>query len=106
MVAAILATSLAVLKVVENVGSTGTAVLLAVAGLVVAVVGDHGQRRATAWFGVAVAAIGTIGVFTSTMEPSSPGDIATTLIISGLVLIAVPALAKIIRASRSPQAKA
>ena len=106
VVAAILATALAVLKVVENVGSTGTAVLLAVAGLVVAVVGDHGQRRATAWFGVAVAAIGTIGVFTSTMEPSSTGDIATTLIISGLVLIAVPALAKVIRASRSTQAKA
>ena len=105
VVAAILATALAVFKVVENVGSTGTAVLLAVAGLAVAVVGDHGQRRATTWFGVAVAAIGTIAVFTSTMKPSSTGDIATTLIISGLVLIAVPAVAKVIRASRSTQAK-
>jgi hypothetical protein len=104
VVAAILATALAVLKVVENVGSTGTAVLLAVAGLVVALVGDHGQRRATTWFGVAVAAIGTIGVFTSSMEPSSTGDIATTLIISGIVLIAVPAVAKIIKVSRSAQA--
>jgi hypothetical protein len=101
VVAAILATALAVLKVVENVGSTGAAVLLAVAGLVVAVVGDHGQRRATTWFGVAVAAIGTIAVFTSTMKPSSTGDIATTLIISGLVLVAVPAVAKVIVASRS-----
>ncbi len=106
VVAAILATALAVLKVVENVGSTGTAVLLAVAGLAVAVVGDHGQRRATTWFGVAVAAIGTIAVFTSTMKPSSTGDIATTLIISGLVLIAVPAVIKVIRASRSTQGKA
>jgi hypothetical protein len=103
VVAAILATSLAVLKVVENVGSTGAAVLLAVAGLVVAVVGDHGQRRASTWFGVAVAAIGTIAVFTSTMKPSSTGGIATTLIISGLVLIAVPTVAKIIRTSRSTQ---
>jgi drug/metabolite transporter (DMT)-like permease len=89
--------------VVENVGSTGTALLLLIAGLVVAIVGDHGQRRATTWFGLAVAAIGTIAAFTLTMKPSSTGGIATTLTISGLVLIAVPAVAKIIRTSRSTQ---
>jgi hypothetical protein len=105
VVAAILATALAVLKVVENVGSTGAALLLAFAGLVVAVVGDHGQRRATTWFGVAVAAIGTIGVFTSAMEPSSTSGIATTLIISGIVLIVVPAVVKLIMVSRSAHAE-
>jgi hypothetical protein len=102
-VAAIVATGHAALKVVENVGSTGTALLLLIAGLVVAVVGDHGQRRATTWFGVAVAAIGTIAVITSMITPNSTGDVGTTLIVAGLLLIAVPAGAKVFRASRSAQ---
>ena len=58
VVAAVLSTVFAVLKVIENLSSTSSALLLAVAGLAVAVVGDHGQRRASTWFGVAVAASG------------------------------------------------
>ena len=86
VVAALLAAALAVLKVVQNLGSTGSALLLTIAGLAVAVVGDHGQRRATTWFGVAVAAIGTIAFFTSAFEPSSATEQATPLILSGLLL--------------------
>lgn len=103
--AAILATALAVLKVVQNLGSTGGALLLTVGGLVVAIVGDHGQRRASTWFGVAVAAIGTIAVFFSALEPKTTGDIATTLILSGLILIVAPGLVMVIRASRNRQAE-
>lgn len=103
VVAAILATAFGVLKVVQDLGSTGAALLLAAAGLAVAVVGDHGQRRATTWFGVAVAAVATIAAFFSALEPSSTGGTASTLIFSGLALAAVPALWKAIRASRTPQ---
>ena len=82
VVAALLSAALAVLKVVQDLGSTGGALLLTFAGVVVAVVGDHGQRRATTWFGVAVAAIGTVTFFASVFEPSSTTQQATTLILS------------------------
>ena len=101
VVAAVLSTAFAVLKVVENLSSTSSALLLAVAGLAVAVVGDHGQRRASTWFGVAVAAIGTVAAFISALEPSSTGDTATSLIFAGLALVVVPLAVKAIRASRS-----
>ena len=104
VVAALLATALAVLKVVEGLGSTGAAMLIGLTGLAVAIVGDHGQRRASTWFGVVVAAIGTIAVFTSSLEPSTTGDVATTLILSGVALVVVPLIVHRIRASRvAPQ---
>lgn len=104
VVAALLATALAVLKVVESLGSTGAAMLIGLTGLAVAIVGDHGQRRASTWFGVVVAAIGTIAVFTSSLEPSTTGDVATTLILSGVALVVVPLIVHRIRASRvAPQ---
>jgi hypothetical protein len=101
VVAAVLSTAFAVLKVVENLSSTSSALLLTVAGLAVAVVGDHGQRRASTWFGVAVAAIGIVAAFISALEPSSTGDTATSLIFAGLALIVVPLAVKAIRASRA-----
>jgi hypothetical protein len=104
IIAALIATALAVLKVVESLGSTSAAVLIALTGLAVALVGDHGQRRASTWFGVAVAGIGTIAVFASSLTPSTTGDIATTLILSGAALVVVPLVVKRIRESRgSPQ---
>ena len=96
----ILATSLAVVKVVQDLGSTGAALLLVVVGLAVAAVGDHGQRRASTWFGVGVAAIGTIAFFFSALEPSSVGDTSATLIVSGLLLAIAPIVLQRIRASR------
>ena len=101
VVAAVLSTAFAVLKVVEDLSSTSSALLLAVGGLAVAVVGDHGQRRASTWFGVAVAAIGTVAAFISALEPSSAGDTATSLIFAGLALVVVPLAVKAIRASRA-----
>lgn len=101
IVAALLATALAVLKVVESLGSIGAALLIAFTGLAVAIVGDHGQRRASTWFGVAVAAIGTIAVFESSLKPNSTGDIATTLILSGAALVVIPLVVKKVRGSRA-----
>ena len=106
VVAALLSAALAVLKVVQDLGSTGGALLLTFAGVVVAVVGDHGQRRATTWFGVAVAAIGTVTFFTSVFEPSSTTEQATTLILSGLVLVVAPTIVNAVRASRTSQTDA
>jgi len=101
VVAALLAAALAVLKVVQNLGSTGGALLLTLAGIAVAVVGDHGQRRASTWFGVAVSAIGTVAFFASTFEPDSPAGQATTLILAGLVLVVAPTIVRAVRARAS-----
>ena len=101
VIAAVIATALAVLKVVESLGSTSAALLIALTGLAVAIVGDHGQRRASTWFGVAVAGIGTIAVFASSLKPSTNGDIATTLILAGVALVVIPLVVKRIRESRS-----
>jgi hypothetical protein len=104
VIAALIATALAVLKVVESLGSTGAALLIALTGLAVAIVGDHGQRRASTWFGVAVAAIGTISVIASSLKPNTTAELATTLMLAGIALIVIPLVAKRIRESRgSPQ---
>ncbi|MEP7203567.1 MAG: DUF2510 domain-containing protein [Ilumatobacteraceae bacterium] len=105
VVAALLATALAVLKVVQNLGSTGGALLLAVAGLAVAVVGDHGQRRASTWFGVAVAAIGTVAVLFSAIDATTTTEVATTLFLSGAVLVIAAVIVKKVVASRAVQAE-
>ena len=99
VVAALLASALAVVKVVENLTSTSGALLLTVAGVAVALVGDHGQRRATTWIGVAIAAIGTISTFASLLEPSSTGDTGTMLVLAGLALVVVPVLVRRARES-------
>jgi uncharacterized protein DUF2510 len=103
--AAIVSTALAVFKVVQDLGSTGAALMIAVAGLAVSAVGDHGQRRASTWFGVGVAAIGVVSFFFSALEPSSVGDIATTLIVSGVLLIVAPSVFRVVRASRTRQSE-
>ena len=94
VVAALLATALAVLKVVDNFGSTGAAFLVAVAGVVVAFVGDHGDRRASTWFGVGVASIGIVAAVVSTLTPTTAEETAASLVIAGVVLYAVAALVK------------
>jgi hypothetical protein len=100
VVAALLASALASVKVIENLGSTGSTLLLAIAGVAVAVVGDHGERRATTWFGVGVGAAGVIAFFASEFTPNSTGDLTETLLIASAVLIAGPAIIKRVRASR------
>ena len=69
--------------------------------MIVALVGDHGQRRATTWFGAGVAAIGTVAVFAAMLKPNGTSDTATMFILSGLALVVVPAVAKAIRVSRA-----
>jgi len=73
--------------------------------LAVSAVGDHGQRRASTWFGVGVAAIGVISFFFSALDPSSVGEIATTLVLSGVLLIVAPGVFKVVRASRIRQSE-
>ncbi|MCY7300318.1 MAG: hypothetical protein LH616_14040 [Ilumatobacteraceae bacterium] len=76
-----------------------------VVGLVICIVGGHGERRATTWLGAALAAIGIVSLVAVQMEPSSASSAGAVAIVSGLMLVAIAALSAPIRAAiRNQQA--
>jgi hypothetical protein len=75
----------------------GTALLVTVAGCAIGIVGHLGKRRATSWWGAALAAGGTVALIFLLTTPSSTRGIGGVAILSGLVLIGVPAIVKAIR---------
>jgi hypothetical protein len=77
-------------------GSTGP-ILVFVVGILVCLVGAHGARRATTWWGALLAAIGAVAFIAVQWEPDSVGSIGGVAIVSGVVLIAIPLLAAPIR---------
>ncbi len=80
-------------------GNTTGPLLVLVVGLVICIVGTHGERRATTWLGAGLAAIGTVSLVAVQMKPSSASAAGGTAIISGLVLIAIAAVSAPIRAA-------
>jgi hypothetical protein len=98
VIAAIVATTFGIIKVVEDLGSTPATVSLAIAGLAAALVGGRGQREATKRFGVTIFASGTVAAVASVVGPRSPIDIALVFTYAGLVLVLVPAAVKQIHA--------
>lgn len=80
-------------------GDTTGPLLILVVGLLICVVGTHGERRATTWWGAALAAIGIVSLIAVQMEPSSASAAGAVAVISGLILIAIAALSVPIRAA-------
>jgi len=80
-------------------GDTSGPLLVLVVGLVICVVGTHGERRATTWLGAALAAIGIVSLVAVQMEPSSASSAGAVAIVSGLALVAIAALSAPIRAA-------
>jgi hypothetical protein len=79
--------------------STGGAALVAAVGVVVCLVGSHGERRATTWWGAVLATVGVVALVLLAIEPSSEGGVRTALILAGAVLIAGPMIVGAIRRS-------
>ncbi len=84
-------------------GSDTGPILVLVVGLLICIVGTHGNRRATTWLGALLAAVGVISFVVVQFEPSSTGAGGTAVIISGLVLIAMAALSAPISAAMRNQ---
>jgi hypothetical protein len=88
-------------EVADGIDNAGGALLVLAVGLVVCVIGSHGDRRATTWWGAVLATAGVVGFFYTTMKPDSVSSIAGMLVISGALLIGGPAVARAIRASQN-----
>lgn len=80
-------------------GDTTGPILVLVVGLIICIVGTHGERRATTWWGAALAAIGIVSLVAIQMEPDSSKANGAAAIISGLILVAIAALSAPIRAA-------
>ncbi|MEO7398282.1 MAG: DUF2510 domain-containing protein [Ilumatobacteraceae bacterium] len=101
VVAALVSAFVGVAQASSNIGSVGTAVLIFAVGIVVCLVGSHGDRRATTWWGALLVTIGAVAFFAAVMDPDSIGSTAGMLLISGALLIVGPAIVRLIRSSQN-----
>lgn len=85
----------------NDFGSDTGPILVFVVGILVCLVGAHGARRATTWWGAVLAALGAVAFIAIQWEPRSVGSVGGVGIVSGLALIAIPMLAAPIRAARA-----
>lgn len=86
-----------------ELGTDTGPVLVTIVGLVVCVVGTHGRRRATTWWGAAMTASGLVWLITNSTDPSSTRGSGGAIILSGLILVGLAAAAgAVIRAQATP----
>jgi hypothetical protein len=79
-------------------------ILVLVVGLLICVVGAHGSRRATTWWGAALATIGMVAIVEVQWKPDSTGAIGGVAIVSGLLLLGIALLVGAISASNATTA--
>lgn len=77
--------------------STLGPVFVTLVGALVCLVGSHGARRATTWWGAALVAGGIVTFVGVQMKPDSPGALGAVGIIAGVVLVALPLVSNAIR---------
>ncbi len=104
IVPALLASFGGVLVSAVGFDSAGTAVLVLAVGLTVCVVGSHGGRRATTWWGALMSSIGVVSFISITMKPTSAGAYTAMLLLSALLLITGPGIARAVRSARAATA--
>jgi len=79
--------------------STLGPLFVTVVGVLVCIVGSHGARRSTTWWGAALVAGGVVSFIGVQMKPDSLGASGAVAIIAGAVLIFVPAIVSAVRRS-------
>jgi len=93
LVAALIGTVL----LADEFGDTMGPLFVLVVGLLICVVGTHGARRATTWWGALLTAIGVVSFVAVQWKPSSTGAVGGVAIVAGLVLVGIPLVAAPIR---------
>ena len=84
--------------------SDDTAPLLVLAvGGVLCIVGTHGSRRATTWWGAALASIGLVAEVVIQWKPDSAGANGGTMIVTGLILFGIASIAAAVQMSKPNQ---
>ena len=97
--AGVVSTLVGVGMLADNFGETWAPLFVLAVGLVVALVGAHGARRATTWWGALLTTVATVWFVAVQWEPGSTAANGAVLIVSGLVLIAIPLIDDPIRAA-------
>ena len=88
--AGLVATLLGVSTVASDFGETWAPLFVLAVGLGVAFVGSNGARRATTWWGALLIAIATGWFVAVQWEPGLSGAVGSVLIVTGVVLVAIP----------------
>ena len=88
------------LLLLDEFGKTWGPLLMIAVGVIVSSVGSHGSRRATTWWGAALAAAGIVALVITEMEPTSLDAVGGSLLIAGAVLVTAPMLATSLRRRR------
>ena len=84
--------------------SDDTAPLLVLAvGVVLCIVGTNGSRRATTWWGAALASIGLVAEVVIQWKPDSAGANGGTMIVTGLILFGIASIAAAVQMSKPNQ---
>lgn len=86
---------------VLNLDGAGGPLLVAIIGALVCYVGSAGERRATTWWGAALAASGTVAFLSVSLGIEDPSDIGIVALISAAVLIFAPLAARAIATAQS-----
>jgi len=80
-------------------GDVGGPLLLLAIGFLICIVGTHGNRRATTWWGAVLAAIGVVSFVVVQWKPGSISATGGSLVVAGLALVGIPFLIAPLRAA-------
>ena len=83
----------------DQFGDTGGPMMVTIVGLLVCIVGSHGARRATTWWGALLASLGAVALVALQWEPDSATSTGGVAIVTGLALIGIAFLGEPIRAA-------
>jgi hypothetical protein len=98
LVSAVVGTALLVDRLNETTGP----IFVSLVGLGVCVVGSHGGRRATTWWGAALLTGGLVALVAVQMKPGSSGAAGAVAIISGVVLVVLAFVGAAVQRAKAP----
>lgn len=96
--AGLLVTLVGTAMLAAEFGGTWAPIFVLAVGLIVSLVGSHGGRRATTWWGALLTAIAVGWFVTVQWEPNSTVSNGGVALVSGVVLIIIPFLTAPLRA--------
>lgn len=88
----------------DEFGDTGGPIMVVVVGVLVCLVGAHGARRSTTWWGALLASIGAVAFVAVQWEPQSVSSTGGVAIVTGAVLIVAPLMGAPLRRALAQRA--
>ena len=88
----------------DEFGDTGGPIMVVVVGVLVCLVGAHGARRSTTWWGALLASIGAVAFVAVQWEPQSVSSTGGVAIVTGAVLIVAPLIGAPLRRALAQRA--